>query len=569
MDLSVAIELENSTNVIPIDEHFKLYAGPGAGKTTFLTNHIKRILHQSSKLGKAKKIAFITYTNIAVNTLINKLEDSIETLEICTIHSFCYKHIVKPNIWILEDNPLPIDKIDGHEQIKLRRSQIHQLKTDIGQRYLDDVELAETLNKLQWFLQNGRPVLNFLNAYDRRIGKYSLKEEAYIMYKNLYWSEGRLSHDDVLYFAYKILMKDERIRDVIRAKFPYILIDEYQDTSPLQTEIIKLIGQKEVNIGLIGDLCQSIYSFQGANVESFEIFSLENMKLYTLKGNHRSSNEIINVLNHMRKVKDFEQFSPDNKSGELPTILIGTKKNAYYYLNERLKNSVVLSYKSESSHSIEDETEALEDMNINIILQDSNKDRGWRIFYIIQSIELAKQFRLKEALKIMKTAYRKEVSFTDKDAFINLKRFLNMYNEFENKSISCFYNDLILGSYNVTGRISSGAVKKLYDELTYRKVVLQMKLLEDLSNFKTIHQSKGDEFENVLVIVPAKKRGVELEFLLSPNMDSEEHRVYYVALSRAISGLYINVEKIEGKAKGALKEIGFEIIQVDELAKSL
>lgn len=55
MDLSVATELKNSTSIIPIDGHFKLYAGPGAGKTTFLTNHIKRILHQSSKLGKAKK----------------------------------------------------------------------------------------------------------------------------------------------------------------------------------------------------------------------------------------------------------------------------------------------------------------------------------------------------------------------------------------------------------------------------------------------------------------------------------------------------------------------------------
>ncbi|UKS60774.1 ATP-dependent helicase [Bacillus toyonensis] len=567
MDLSVATELKNSTSIIPIDEHFKLYAGPGAGKTTFLTNHIKRILHQSSKLGKAKKVACITYTNTAVNTLINKLEDSIESLEICTIHSFCYKHIVKPYIWVLKDNPLPIDKIDGHEQIKLRRSQIIQLKTDIGQRYLDDVELADVLNKLQWFLEDGIPILKFLNAHDGRLGKYFLKEEAYYKYKNLYWAEGKLSHDDVLYFAYRILMEDDRIKDIIRAKFPYILIDEFQDTSPLQTEIIKMIGQKETNIGLIGDLCQSIYSFQGANVESFEIFSLENMNLYTLKGNHRSSSEIINVLNHMRKGKDFEQFSPDHKSGESPSLLIGTKKSAYQYLHKKSKRPVVLTYKKETSSSIEYDTESLEDLNFNVILQDSNGDRGWRIFHIIQSIELAKQFQLKEALKIMKRAYRKEISFTDKDAFINLKRLLNMYNEFENKSITYFHNDFILGQYNVTGLISRGAVKALYDGLTYKKVVIQMKILEEMSNFKTIHHSKGDEFENVLVIVPEKKRGAALSFLLSPNMNIEEHRVYYVALSRAISGLYINIEKLEENEKEALTKIGFEIIQVDESAE--
>ena len=54
--------------------------------------------------------------------------------------------------------------------------------------------------------------------------------------------------------------------------------------------------------------------FSRANVESFEMFSIENMKLYILKDNHRSSNEIINVLNHMRKNKDFEQSSPTHKS---------------------------------------------------------------------------------------------------------------------------------------------------------------------------------------------------------------------------------------------------------------
>ena len=124
-----------------------------------------------------------------------------------------------------------------------------------------------------------------------------------------------------------------------------------------------------------------------------------------------------------------------------------------------------------------------------------------------------------------------------------------MYNEFETKSITYFHNELIVGQYNVKGRISRGATKTLYDGLTYRKVALQMKILDDLSDFKTIHQSKGDEFENILVIVPPQKQGTELNFLLSPNMDIEVHRVYYVALSRAISGLYINVEKLEEKKK--------------------
>lgn len=308
MDLSVGIEIENSWNGIPIDENFKLYAGPGAGKTTFLTNHIKRVLRNSTKLGKARKVACITYTNTGVNALLNKLEDSVDSLEICTIHSFCYNHIVKPYLWLLSDNLFPIDKLAGHETVVLRYSQLRRFKSGSDQNYItNNGELGNVLSKLRWILKDNEIILGFLNIWDGKIGDLSLKKSSYQLYKEICWEDGKLSHEDVLYFAYKLLKQDERICEIIRAKFPYVFIDEFQDTSPLQSEIVKMIAQKEVKLGIIGDLCQSIYSFQGANVDSFENFTLPNMKLYNLKNNHRSSNEIIKVLNHMRIHKDFSQ----------------------------------------------------------------------------------------------------------------------------------------------------------------------------------------------------------------------------------------------------------------------
>ena len=81
------------------------------------------------------------------------------------------------------------------------------------------MKLCEALNKLQWVLDDEIPTLKFLNAYDGKIEDYFLKS-AYYKYKQLYWSEGKLSHDDVLYFAYKILQENIRIIDIIRAKFP-------------------------------------------------------------------------------------------------------------------------------------------------------------------------------------------------------------------------------------------------------------------------------------------------------------------------------------------------------------
>ncbi len=69
-------------------------------------------------------------------------------------------------------------------------------------------------------------------------------------------------------------------------------------------------------VGVIGDPCQSIFSFQGANVSTFSQFYLENMSLYVLENNHRSTEQIISVLNYVRKDEHFVQHSPDNKLGK-------------------------------------------------------------------------------------------------------------------------------------------------------------------------------------------------------------------------------------------------------------
>src|SRR5690606_37044257 len=84
-----------------------------------------------------------------------------------------------------------------------------------------------------------------------------------ISYKKIFWRNRRLHHDDVLFFGYQLLIRHPFILKVLRAKFPYFVIDEFQDTNPIQTAIIKLLAEKETVVGVIGDKAQSIFSFQG------------------------------------------------------------------------------------------------------------------------------------------------------------------------------------------------------------------------------------------------------------------------------------------------------------------
>src|SRR5690606_7635665 len=114
------------------------------------------------------------------------------------------------------------------------------------------------------------------------------------------------------------------------AKFPYLYIDEFQDSHPIQVEIIKLIAEKETNIGIIGDTAQSIYEFQGSNPTQLLNFHLENIQNYTISDNRRSTNQIISLLNSIRS--DLIQNPLRNENGDTPILLIGDLNNSLGFL---------------------------------------------------------------------------------------------------------------------------------------------------------------------------------------------------------------------------------------------
>ena len=92
----MAITVIESDTPIDTEHHFLVKAGPGAGKTYWLIQHIKHVLASSNRLGKIKKVACITYTNIGVETIHNRLPDCADRVDVCTIHSFLYDNIIKP-----------------------------------------------------------------------------------------------------------------------------------------------------------------------------------------------------------------------------------------------------------------------------------------------------------------------------------------------------------------------------------------------------------------------------------------------------------------------------------------
>jgi len=562
MDMSVITI--NSDSKIPIENHFRVSAGPGAGKTHWLVNHIHNVLNNSNRFGKTRKIACITYTNIAVETILQRLGLATNHVEVSTIHSFLYKQIVKPYVSnIAAMYNLSAKDIDGHDDTVLSNySFLKELKENTAQNYLrTDGELIKAISSAQWkFDKQNRLV--FKPDYPHKIDGYSVKNTTYDEYKRLAWGKGVLHHDDILFFSYQLVAKFPFILQVINAKFPYFFIDEFQDTNPIQTHLLSLIGQKETIVGVIGDKSQSIYGFQGAEPAQFSSFALPNLINYQMLENRRSTNQIVGFLNTIRK--NIVQNPLRNQNGSNPTIVITSPVVALRKVKELCGNALVYSLSRDNITSNIMKRESDTGIPTENLLQifnevDSNNKRKRLVTSCIKATELARQKRFKEAIKELSRLFRDENGNKNpKDALKTINILLQFYDNFKDNlliDMLAIVNDKIK---KVAG-LKAGNIQTFYQTYRYSQLAVCVKITEDDSCHRTIHKAKSAEFDNVLLLLKDEK---DLEFISKPNFENnEEHRINYVAVSRARENLYISVPILSDTNRKIFEPL-FNIIEI-------
>lgn len=537
--------INSDTIITDIDSHFKVSAGPGAGKTYWLVNHIKNVLHNSEKLFRTRKIACITYTNIAVETILKRLGTTSEQVEVSTIHSFLYKNIVKPYAtFIAVEFGLNVTEMDGHDDIILSNySFLQEWKTRTGQlRIKEDNKVVEAFSKLKWKLENGN--LKIKTDYPILIGKYPIKNDSYLEYKKMMWEKGLIHHDDVLFFSFQIINKFPFVLNILNAKFPYIFIDEFQDSNPIQVEIIKKLGILKSKIGVIGDVAQSIYKFQGADYTQFQTFSLPELNEYILNENRRSSNEIIDSLNNIRK--DINQVKIRDISIAKPIIFIGEMTLALKAAKIKCSNEKIYTLSRNNITSNAMKAEINGSGLDNKLLEklkgiDSNSKRCNLIYSSIKAIAYGKENKFRDAIKEFEKLfnYRTDKIKGKKKALKYITLLLDKYSEFEDCTLLEFAEFLRTNLKSDLTKFSKGAIKDFYEKYTFKQLVLCVSIPEDISSHKTIHKAKGDEFDNVLLVLLEEN---DINFLLEQNLlSNEEHRINYVAISRAKNRLFISV----------------------------
>lgn len=561
------ITITSNDKLSNIEQHFKVLAGPGAGKTRFLVNHIKNILNNSTRLKIQRKIACITYTNIATETILKRVGDHAGKLEISTIHSFLYANIVKPYVHMIAGiYNLDIKNLNGHDDIALSGYQtIQDWKDRTGQQHLrDDKLIVETWQSLKWKFDPANPTQLIIRP-PHPVRYFS--NDGYLEYKRILWSKGLLHHDDVLFFSYELARKFPFVLTVLRAKFPYFIVDEFQDTSPIQIALLKLIAANETIVGIVGDELQSIYSFLGAVPGQLNSFTLPNIAEYEILGNWRSSDKIVGLLNQLRPTLTQQ---PERKvPGEEPTLIVGDKMEALKMVSSKLTGGDVFSLcrLNTTANSLQKGLGITIHSGLfnDLKTADSNSDRRRLISDSIKAVEYARLGYFKDALKTLGKNFNQNKTIDDKkQTLAALKKLLDNYNNYSGGNLLDLVNfiRIHIRPFSV---LRAGAAQKFYSATPYTHLSIAVKNLYETGTCRTIHKSKGDEFGCVLVILEAMENRAfnektALSFLLEPNLVSnEEHRISYVAVSRAIDNLFISSPSLSAANELKLKAMGINV----------
>jgi len=587
-------ELPN--DITELDLPFKISAGPGAGKTTWLVRHVQNVIKNSDRLDKTKKVACITYTRIGADTVNKKVkvETGTNRLDIGTIHSFLYRNVIKPFAFLIEkDNAgeslFNITELHGHTDHIPSFSRISSWIKTIGFKYsylskqVTDTNGLTNLDKSRSILSACDWVINGddLKYIPRKNYHRELKfpTSKLTEYKQTCWEKGIMHHEDVLYFAHYIFKNYPRTIELVSNKFPYLFLDEFQDTNPLQTWIVKKLTTKGTVIGVIGDPAQSIFEFAGAQRKDFNEFDLPDLVTYKKSDNFRSTKKVVAFLKELRD--DIEQQPPDKaEQGENVVILVGEASSAVKYVKELGDDEyAVLCRYNKDVNRLKYDIQNIQGENLisSLYSVDSINQRPRFIHSLLKAYDFFEHEEYKEAFKeINKHLRHANIDGMEKRKLaISIIEYLH---ENRDTQIIDIYNywqtELKILSINMT---RLGKAKDVYKNNFNAFLPFLSKQTKINSHIRTIHQAKGDEFNNVLLCLFDKTNKNDkvkkyLENIVGDyifnakeniKLDSnigEETRLVYVACSRAKKKLFINVPRLSTEERDRFKKINVKIL---------
>lgn len=282
-----------------------ILAGAGSGKTRVLTHRIAYLIEEHQV--PPYHILALTFTNKAANEMRERVNNIIEygagSIWVCTFHSTCVRILRRFIDHLGYDNAFTI--YDSDDQKSLMKDICKQLNIDT-KKYKERTFLNA--------ISSAKDELKTPEQYADEVAKEYNKKifgRVYKEYQKRLKQNNALDFDDLIMLTVQLFRQNAEILNHYQERFPFILVDEYQDTNTAQFTLLSLLASRYRNLCVVGDDDQSIYRFRGANIHN--ILNFEKIfpatKVIRLEQNYRSTKNILaaasGVIKHnsMRKEK--------------------------------------------------------------------------------------------------------------------------------------------------------------------------------------------------------------------------------------------------------------------------
>ena len=291
-------------------------AGAGSGKTKVLTNRIAYLIENGVS---PYNILAITFTNKAAKEMRDRVYNLVGDVAsfIGTFHSLGLR-IIRENCGYL-NLPSNFSIIDSDDVLTVIKKILKDMNLDTKQYSPSYIR-----NRISFIKNQMLSEMELDKFFNTPIDKIVV--DVYYKYNERLIASAAVDFDDLLLMPVRLFEHNKEILEHYQERYKYILIDEYQDTNPVQYKLSKLLASKYKNIFVVGDMNQSIYGFRQADYHNIVNFEKDyaNAKTIKLEHNYRSTNNILNaandVISHNKERKDLRLYS-DKGDGPKITYL--------------------------------------------------------------------------------------------------------------------------------------------------------------------------------------------------------------------------------------------------------
>jgi len=512
---------ERVVECLEANQSFVIEAGAGSGKTTTLVDALTYLLGSKARalLQAGQQVVCITYTNVAANEITSRINRD-PLVGVATIHEFLWS-VIRPF------------------QTELRSVILGANAAADAKKQIADLDLA------------GVPIV-YQPPYPRN------------------WTKGRIGHDDVIELSGRMFKQYPKLARLVADRFPIIFVDEYQDTHPdtigLLLDVLVAGNPERITVGLFGDHMQKIYPTGVGKVER------EGLVVIQKEENYRCSVAVINVLNKLRPALQ-QVPGGDNSEGSARFFYADPNDwDAVAKLRAKLRDEgwteanekvLMLTRRGIAADQKWPDLLAAYQARGRFSVDDFGRgeDEFGELFIELEALVRAfEEGRYGDFIAQRATAIGLIRSHSDKEkaaaqvAKLNELRTTATIGEV----LDFVWSDGLLGKPSRVRRLEesiktaedperAAAEQAFIDSLyavPYEQVINFEKFLNDETPFSTQHGVKGEEYENVLVVLDDRLwNNYRFEAVLAGDTSKTQYErtlnLFYVSCSRAKQNLVV------------------------------